>query len=64
MKTIIEIHIESDADKYHAYCPHFKGLHTWGETPEEVLLNFADVLKAYIMSMQKHRERVKLEGKS
>ncbi len=40
--------IEKDEDGYFAYCPQMQGCYAQGETFEEALLNFQDVVKLHI----------------
>lgn len=46
--------IEPDGNRFHAYCPELKGLHTEGISKEEVVLNATSAVLAYITSMVKH----------
>lgn len=50
---IFSVVIEEDAfedgrQAYHAYCPAFKGCHTWGHTSEEALMNIQEAVELYI----------------
>ena len=58
----ISLVIEPDEDEFHAYCPALKGLHTCGDTEDEVLLNAFNACIAYIESMKKHNEKVFSSG--
>ena len=54
----VEIIVEPDGDKYHAYCPALKGLHACGETVDEALSNARDAAAAYIESLIKHGDPI------
>ena len=45
-----------DDGGYHAFGPVLKGLHTQGDTLEEVLANAREAIEAYIGSLRKHGE--------
>ncbi len=46
--------IEPDGEKFHAYCPSLKGLHTEGVTKEHAVLYATDAVRLYIESQIKH----------
>ena len=50
----LHIVIETDGDKFHAYCPSLKGLHTCGDTEEKARSNAQDAIISYLRSMEKH----------
>ena len=54
----VRVIIEHDGDGFHAYCPALKGLHTCGDTPEEVLSNAKDAAIAYLRSLIKHGDPI------
>lgn len=58
MKLRIQVVIEPDEGRYHAYCPALKGLHVDGETEEEALKNADTAVRAYLESLAKHDEPI------
>jgi predicted RNase H-like HicB family nuclease len=48
---IFEVVIESDEDRYHAYCPLLNGCRTWGRTEEEAIKNIKEVLELYLEAL-------------
>jgi predicted RNase H-like HicB family nuclease len=57
-KLLITVCIEKDEPGYHAYCPKLKGLHVYGDTPEEATANIKSALIAYLNSLVKHNEPI------
>lgn len=56
MTSPIEILVEPDGDKYHAWCPSLKGLHTEGDCLINAVANAKLAAEAYLLSMIKHNE--------
>ena len=54
MKIRIFAIVEPDGDRFHAYCPAFKGLHMDGDTEQEALKRIIDGLHLYLNSLQRH----------
>ena len=50
--------VERDGDRFHAYCPAFKGLHMDGNTEQEALDRTIDGLKWYLDSLQRHGDPI------
>ena len=58
----ITIMVEKDEDKYHAWCPTFRGMHTEGYCIINAVANAKLAAEAYILSLIKHGEPVPTEG--
>lgn len=58
MTFAVTVFIKKDTIGYHAFVPGLKGLHTYGDIPEEAADNAADAARAYIESMIKHGEAI------
>ena len=61
MRTyIFKAVIESDDDRWSAYCPALlsQGASTWGDTREEALQNLQDVVRMVLESLVEHGEPV------
>lgn len=56
----VELVVESDNDRFHAFCPALKGLHAEGDTEEEACKNGVDAAIAYIQSLIKHDDPIPL----
>ena len=56
----VEILIEPDDGKYHAWCPSLKGLHTEGYCLINGVANAKIAAEAYILSLIKHNEPIPL----
>jgi len=54
----IQVLIEPDEDRFHAYCPGLPGLHVDGETEEEAFELAVPMIHLYLESMAKHGERL------
>jgi predicted RNase H-like HicB family nuclease len=54
----VQVVVEPDEDRFHAYCPAFKGLHVDGATPEEAFDNAADAALVYLNSLAQNREAI------
>ena len=54
----VDICVEKDENKYHAFCPAFKGLHTHGDTLKEAIENAKKAIVAYVISLMKHKEPI------
>ncbi len=52
----VDICIERDEGRFHAFCPAFKGLHTDGANLDEAIGNAKDAIVAYVISLMKHKE--------
>ena len=51
--------IEPDENKtYHGYVPSLPGLHTWGESIEEIRAHVKDALKVYLANMEEEQEAI------
>ena len=61
IEIVVPIKIEPDGDGFHAYSPILKGLHTCGDTMEEVKQNAANAVIAYLESLIKHRDPLLME---
>lgn len=48
--------VEPDEDRFHAYCPAFKGLHVDGATAKEALQNAGEAALVYLNSMAANHE--------
>ena len=48
---IFRVVIEPDEDVYHAYCPAFKGCHSWGYTYEEALKNIQEAVQCHVEAL-------------
>lgn len=46
---------------YHGFVPLLKGLHTWGNTIEEVKSNLKEAIKCHIQGLLKDKEKVPQE---
>lgn len=46
---------------YHGFVPLLKGLHTWGNTIEEVKSNLKEAIKCHIQGLLKDKEKVPKE---
>lgn len=46
---------------YHGFVPLLKGLHTWGNTIEEVKNNLKEAIKCHIRGLLKDKEKVPQE---
>jgi len=57
----IEICVEDDQDRFHAYCPALKGVHIDGNTKEEAIENAKKAVVLYIKSLIKHGDPIPLE---
>jgi predicted RNase H-like HicB family nuclease len=57
-KLQVNIRVEKDGNEFHAFCPHFKGLHIGGKTYNEALKNAKDAIAAYVLSLIKHNEPI------
>ena len=57
----IEILIEGDQDRFHAYCPSLKGMHIDGNTEKEALENAKNAIILYIESLVKHGDPIPLD---
>ena len=58
----VEILIEPDDGKYHAWCPALKGLHTEGYCLINGVANAKLAAEAYLLSMIKHNELIPTES--
>lgn len=56
----VNIIVESDDDKFHAYAPALKGLHVGGDTEKEALENAEDAVIAYLRSLVMDGEPIPL----
>jgi predicted RNase H-like HicB family nuclease len=54
----VDILVEKDGDRYHAFCPSFTGLHMPGDTEEEAVKNAREAVVAFILSYLKHGDPV------
>ena len=54
----VRIVIEPDGETFHAYCQALKGLHTCGDTEEQVVNNVKDAALAYLRSLIKHGDPI------
>ncbi len=52
--------VESDEDRFYAYCPSLKGLHVEGESQTEAVKNATDAAIAYLKSLMKHDDPIPL----
>lgn len=57
----VEICVESDDDRFHAYCPALKGVHVDGKTADEALENAREAIVLYIKSLIKHGDPIPLD---
>lgn len=62
MTFAVTVFIKKDTIGYHAFIPAFKGLHSYGDSPEEAADNAAQAAVAYIKSMIKHGEPIPIPG--
>lgn len=56
IKIKLQLEIERDGDKFHAYCPALKGLHVDGDTEKETIEAAHDAASAYILSLIEHND--------
>jgi predicted RNase H-like HicB family nuclease len=54
----VDICVEKDEGKFHAFCPAFKGLRTEGDTLREAIDNAKTAVSAYVISLIKHKEPI------
>jgi predicted RNase H-like HicB family nuclease len=54
----LRVIIEPDEDRFHAYCPAFKGLHVDGANEEEALNNAGEAAIAYLNSLAANHEAI------
>jgi predicted RNase H-like HicB family nuclease len=54
----LNVIIEPDEDRFHAYCPAFKGLHVDGASQEEALTNAGEAAIAYLNSLAANKEAI------
>jgi predicted RNase H-like HicB family nuclease len=54
----VDIYIEKDKERFHAFCPNFKGIHTDGANVEEAINNAKEAVTAYVTSLLKHKEPI------
>jgi predicted RNase H-like HicB family nuclease len=54
----LQVIVEPDEDRFHAYCPAFKGLHVDGATQKEAFENAADAALVYLNSLAQNREAI------
>jgi predicted RNase H-like HicB family nuclease len=54
----LELIIEPDEGRFHAYCPELKGLHVDGATESEAIENAREAAKLHICSLLKHGDPV------
>jgi predicted RNase H-like HicB family nuclease len=54
----IDIVVEPDDDRFHAFCPALKGLHVDGRTEREALKNAIDGAALYLESSLKHGDPI------
>jgi predicted RNase H-like HicB family nuclease len=52
----VEVTVEKDGERFHAFCPALPGLHVDGDTAEEALECVKDAAIVYLESMLKHGE--------
>lgn len=52
--------IESDDDRWHAYCPALKkqGASTWGNTPQEALKHIQEVIQMIVEELIEDGEKI------
>lgn len=58
LRLLMLVVVEPDADRYHAYCPVFKGLHVAGETADDVFEGARAAAIAYLQSMVCHGDPI------
>lgn len=58
---IVDVCVENDEDKFHAYCPALKGVHIDGDTEEEAVKNVKIAISLYIQSLIKHGDPIPLQ---
>lgn len=56
----VTVRIEKDNGGYRAFCPGLKGLHTSGDTENEVEENAKNAILAYLQSLIKHGDPIPL----
>jgi predicted RNase H-like HicB family nuclease len=61
LEILVPVFFEKDGDGFHAYSPILKGLHTCGDTEDEVRQNAANAVIAYVKSLIKHRDPLLIE---
>ena len=54
----LEVVIEADDGRVHAYCPELKGLHVDGATEAEALVNLREVAALHLASLLMHGDPV------
>jgi len=54
----VRIIVEQDEDRFHAYCPAFKGLHVDGATKEEAFENASEAALVYLNSLAQTKEAI------
>lgn len=54
----VDICVEKDEDKFHAFCPAFRGLHVQGDTVRDAIENAKKAIAAYVVSLMKHKEAI------
>ena len=59
----IDVCVESDEDRFYAYCPALEGVHVDGDTREEAIENVKLACILYIKSLIKHGEPIPLQIK-
>jgi len=52
----LRVIVEPDEDRFHAYCPAFKGLHVDGATAKEALENAGEAALIYLNSITANQE--------
>ena len=57
-QATIQVAVEPDEDRFHAYCPGLPGLHVDGGTEEEAFELIVPLIHLYLESMEKHGERL------
>ncbi|MGA2857242.1 MAG: type II toxin-antitoxin system HicB family antitoxin [Candidatus Sulfotelmatobacter sp.] len=54
----VQVIVERDEDRFHAYCPAFKGLHVDGATQEEAFNNASEAALVYLNSLAQNKEAI------
>ncbi|MCX5906438.1 MAG: type II toxin-antitoxin system HicB family antitoxin [Deltaproteobacteria bacterium] len=61
IKFQVDICVEDDDDRFHAYCPSLEGIHVDGETREEAIENAKTAIGLYIKSLIQHNDPIPLQ---
>jgi len=62
IKFEIDVCVEDDDGRFHAYCPTLPGVHVDGETREQAVENVKVAIMLYIKSLISHNEPIPLKG--